>query len=186
MHFTLGVKTDETVYYKFPIAIDDLVSVIRDSYLGLGTSYDPIVVDDFVTLTRSKYPEIAEQTTISIQLVYESGNPAYADLKPQIVCCKIRNIGRAFNNDSLLPENHWSTIFQFDENRLLSAPDGILYVSPDKDNICHITTKKEMNAIYLAYSVIIAMTIPDNTGEKRRYYFILDPVVRIRSNSPKP
>ncbi len=185
MHLTLGVKTDETTFYKFPIAIDQLVSVVKDSYLGLGTAYDPILIDDFVTQTRTKSPEIDQQTTLSLQLVYENEHPEYPDLQPAILCCKIRNVGRSFNDDQLVPEMRWEDIFVFDKKRLLATPDGYLYVSPNKDNVCILTTKTVLDITYLAYSIILAMTITDMNGIKRRYYFIIDPVVRIRSNPPK-
>lgn len=187
MFIKIDLKTTTQNYpRKFPINLKDIRAAVNTCYLGLGTPYEPIRADSFVSLGDNQFPEIPAETKITIKLHSEKkDDPQYKLSNPKLVCCKVKNVGRVFNDQDLIAKDYWKNIFESDSEHIYSAPEGTLYISPDKKNECCITTKKKFPDSFVAYSIMFSLIIDHKDDFKRRYYFILDPVVQIRSNPPK-
>jgi len=167
---------------QFTIKIKELKEALDGSYMGLGTPYFPIQVDNFIDLENEEYASIYENTEITAQLLFNTGK----EIKGmQLVCCKIINIDRE-HNDGLkgTPGNPWSRMFKLKQNQFAyAAPDGTLYVAPNENGECCITTKKKIPEATLAYSMIFSATVElDNDNCEKSYYFVLDPVIKVRSS----
>lgn len=182
MFIKIDLKTTRNYPRKFPINLKDLEEAVKACYLGLGTPYQPIPVDNFVNLDGNQFPAIPAKAKITIKLCPENKDDCQYKLSdPKLVCCKVKNVGRTFNDKDLIAKNYWKKIFDCDSKHIFSAPEGTLYISPDKKNRCRISTKKKFPNTVVAYSIIFSLSIELKDGYKRRYYFILDPVVDIRS-----
>lgn len=184
MFIKIKLKSTEEYHRKFQITLKDLEEAIRECYLDLGTSYKPIPIDNFVSLGKEQFPLIPSNAKISIKLKSKGSGSNLEVNKPQLICCKVKNVGKAFNNRNELPKNYWDKVFKCNKDHIYSAPDGTLYIAPNKKNVCHISTKKNVPNIFASYSIIFSMMVQLNEGYLRRFYFILDPVVRISSNPP--
>ena len=180
----LRIAKDKDYSKKFPISLKDLENAVNTCYLGLGTPYQPIDVDNFVDLNGNQFPDIPENAKITLKLQPQENDYQYRLNDPVLVCCKVKNVGRAFNDKDDIPKNYWEKIFDCNHKQIYSAPDGTLYIAPNKDNACIISTKKDIPDSFVSYSIIFSLIIKHKDGYKRRYYFILDPVVRISSNPP--
>lgn len=147
--------------------------------MRLGTQYEPIRADNFISLNGQQFPSIGPDTKISVSLS-EKENDDQGD-KPvpymgQLVCCTIKNVGQAYNNNSMqLLADQWKFIFKLDEH-ILCAPNGTLYVSPNDKKKCVLQTLPELTDAYLSYSMLFTFTF-----NERNYYFNLDPLVGVRS-----
>ena len=165
----------------FKINISALKEVLDSSYMGLGTPYFPIQVDNFINLENEEYASIYPNTEITAHLIFKDPSKKIKDM--QLVCCKVINIDRE-HNDGLkgTPGNPWSSIFKLKGNRhAYPAPDGTLYVAPNINGECCISTKKNLPDAILAYSMIFSATVAlDNDNCEKSYYFVLDPVVKVR------
>lgn len=184
MFIKIRLKTTETYYRKFPINLKDLEEAITECYLGLGTPYKPIPIDNFVDLSGNQFPEIPANAKITIKLQSEESDSQFKVNDPQLLCCKAVNVGRAFNNSNDIPKDFWKKVFKCRSKYIYGAPDGTLYISANKNNNCSISTKKKMPNTFVAYSIIFSICIDHKDGYKRRYYFILDPVLKISSTRP--
>lgn len=179
------ISDNSTDQNKLPISYSELRDVIDSCYLGLGTPYAPIDADNFIVLEEDKFPVIRARTTINIRIVPSKGGDKDFDLgEPRLVCCKVTNVGRKFNEKNKLATGNWKKVFKNKQDALSIAPDGTLYVAPNKDGACIIETRKKFPDTLVAYSVIFSLKITHSDGFERRYYFVLDPVVRISSNPP--
>ena len=135
-----------------------------------------------MSLGDNQFPEIPAKAKITIKLCPENDDDSQYKLSdPKLVCCKLKNVGRAFNDNDIIAKDYWKTIFDCDSKYILSAPEGTLYIAPDKKSRCCITTKNKFPDTFVAYSILFSLIIVHKDGYKRRYYLILDPVVRIRS-----
>ena len=183
MFIKIDLKTTTQNYpRKFPINLKDIRAAVNDCYLGLGTPYQPILADSFVSLGDNQFPEIPAEAEITIKLHPEKkDNPQYILSNPKLVCCKVKNVGRVFNDHDLIAKDYWNSIFDCDSEHIYCAPEGTLYISPDKKDRCSITTRKKFHDSFVAYSIIFSLIIDHKDNFKRRYYFILDPVMKIRS-----
>ncbi len=184
MRIKIGLTITETIDYYIPLALKDLEIALNESYLGLGTPYQPIPVIDFITLTKSKLPEITASTKITIALI-EDDDEDYLKVNPKIICCKANEVGKKLNNLPEIPKDHWSEIVDFKNKNLISAPDGTLFIAPNSKNICEVNTMPGLSDAYISYSLIFSISTSDQNGYRRAYYLILDPLLRIRSNPPK-
>ena len=175
----IAKKGETPTPIKFQISTKAIKETIRKCFVGIGTPYHPIRVDNFVDLNGFEFPVIQGNTQIAISL--ESKKKSGMD--HQLLCCRVINVGREYNEKCDFPESHWETIFKANESNLFGAPDGTLFISPNKKDQCKISTRKKVHDVYVAYSIIFSLDIKLRKGYKRRYYFILDPVVRISSNT---
>ena len=183
MFIKIDLKTTKKYPRKFLINLKDLQEAVKTCYLGLGAPYQPIPVDNFVSLGDNQFPDIPSKAKITIKLCPDNEDDCQYKLSdPKLVCCKVINVGRRFNDAGIIPKDYWKTIFKCDSKHIFNAPDGTLYVAPDKKNRCSITTKKKPPHTFIAYSIIFSLIIEHKDNYKRRYYFIIDPLLQIRSN----
>ncbi len=175
---------------KFTIKIKELIEALDSSYMGLGTPYEPIAVDNFINLENQEYATIHPNTQITARMVWSDSNHIIKNM--QLVCCKVTNIDRE-HNDGLKgsPGNPWSAFFELKGKAgkriktIYPAPDGTLYVAPDANGKCRVSTCKKIPNAILAYSMIFSVTLTlDNDNCEKSYYFILDPVIKVSSNPP--
>ena len=178
----LKEKGTPAVLVEFPITLKDLENAVQACYLNLGTMYKPIAVDNFVTLGGNEFPTIIPNTKLSIGIKTDKGDKECRAMDPQLLCCKVKNVGKSFNDGlTEIHENHWKNIFDCKGKHIFAAPDGTLYISPDKDNVCHIATQKKVFDAYVSYSILFSLLIEYKEGHQRRYYFLLDPLVQVSS-----
>ena len=82
----------------------------------------------------------------------------------------------------LLQLKYWEKIFK--PNKLsYSAPDGTLYISPNDEGKCVVSTVKSDEERNLSYSILISLKVKlgKENRKARVFYFILDPFVKISS-----
>ncbi len=188
MFIKINVKTKTKNYRrKFPVNLKDLEEAIKASYLGLGTPYQPIAVDNFISLGDSQFPAIPAKAKITAKLCPKNKDDCQYKLSaPQLVCCKVKNVGRVFNNTDRIAKNYWKVIFHCDSKHIFGAPEGTLFIAPNKKGKCSISTTKKFPETVVAYSIMFSLIIEHKSNYKRRYYFILDPVVKVSSKPPLP
>jgi hypothetical protein len=188
MYIKIKLKEKDTSgttirYVNFPIDLDALEAATLSTYLEPGTQYAPIRADNYISLGNNQFPSILSNTKLVVSLTTKEGEDCEDDDKNipengRLVCCKIKNVGKAFNNSKLqILNNNWANIFEVDSENLIEAPDGTLYIATNKKGECTIQTQKEVHDSYLSYSILFSLIF-----EERNYYFILDPVVSIRSD----
>lgn len=166
----------------FPIDLKDLETTVEECYVNLATQYQPIRIDNFVSLGEHKFPTISPSTTLCVKLVMEDGENEGKSIAAKLVCCKVKNVGKTFNNGyTEILENQWDQIFDTDCKRLITTPDGFLYVIPDEEGTCIISTLEKPGDAYIAYSILFSFVLKERT-----YYFVLDPVVRVSSGHNYP
>jgi len=183
MFIKIDLKTTKKYPRKFPINLKGLQEAVKTCYLGLGTPYQPIPIDSFVTLGDNQFPDIPSKARITIKLCPEKDDDCHYKLSdPRLICCKVINVGRTFNDASFIPKDYWETIFKVDSKHIFCAPEGTLYVASDKKNRCRISTKKKPPNTFVAYSIIFSLNVELKGGFIRRFYFIFDPLLQIRSN----
>lgn len=166
---------------KFQILLEELENAITECYLGLGTPYNPMPIDNFVLTKKKNFSEIVEQTDISVSLETEDDVKLNRINDFKLVCCKVKNVGKKFNNQDNLPNDHWRGVFSYEDGLIYSAPDGTLYISPDEKGICSISTNKDSYEEHVSYSILISLNIDLENGYSRRFYLIVDPLVKITS-----
>ena len=182
MFIKINLTTKKNYSRKFPINLKDLEEAVKTCYLGLGTPYQPILVDNFVSLGDSQFPAIPAKAKISIKLCPEDeGDCQYKLSDPKLVCCKVKNVDRKFNDKDRIAKKYWKKIFNCDSKLIFNAPEGTLFISPNKKGKCSISTRKKFPDTIVAYSIMFSLIIEHKDGYRRRYYFILDPLVDIRS-----
>lgn len=182
MFIKIDVKTSQNYLQKFPVNVNDLKAAVKTCYLGLGTPYQPIRVDNFVNIEGSQFPIIPSKAKVTIKLCTENKDDCEYKLSdPKLVCCKVKNVGRKFNDKDRIAKGYWKTVFNCDSKYIFSAPEGTLFISPNKKGKCSISTRKKFSETIVAYSIMFSLIIEHKDGYRRRYYFILDPVVEIRS-----
>ncbi|MDO5978361.1 hypothetical protein [Flavivirga spongiicola] len=186
MFIKIDIKTQKNSPNKFLVNLKDLDAAVKACYLGLGTPYQPIPVDNFVDLDGNLFPGIPAKSKITIKLHSENSNDYLYKLSdPKLVCCKVKNVGRKFNDKNLVAINYWKKVFKCKSKNIFRAPEGTLFISPNREGKCIISTRKKVPNTFVEYSIMFSLIIEHKDGFKRRYYFILDPVVRISSNPPK-
>lgn len=166
----------------FPIDLKDLEATVEECYVNLATQYQPIRIDNFVSLGKHKFPTISSNTELSVKLVTEDKDKECKSSAARLVCCKVKNVGKVFNNGyTEILDHQWDQIFDTDRKRLLATPDGFLYVIPDQEGTCAISTLDKPEDAYIAYSMLFSFVL-----KKRTYFFVLDPVVRVSSGHNVP
>lgn len=171
-------------FVNFPVDVDALKAANQSTYLEPGTQYAPIHADNYISLGNNQFPSILSNTKLVVSLTTKEDEDCEDDDKyipenGRLVCCTVKNVGKAFNNSKLqILDNNWSDIFEMDSENLIEAPDGTLYIATNKKGECTIKTQKEVLDSYLSYSILFSLVF----GE-RNYYFILDPIVRVNSGA---
>ncbi len=182
IQFVLQQNSQDPLIVKFPINTNGLVTAIKTSYLNLGTSYDPIRADNFINLDNYEFPSIDKNTKISISLENENIEERFNFIIGKLICSKIKNVGKEFNNLINPPKKYWSKIFNINSAHIYATPDNFLYVSPDNNGICTIATKKNAIDSYVSYSIIFSIALDNG---KRPYYYILDPIIKVSATRKK-
>lgn len=170
-------------FVNFPVDVEALEAATLSTYLELGTQYAPIRADNFISLVNNQFPSISTNTKVVVSLTTKESEDCEEDEKyipenGRLVCCKVKNVGKDFNDNRMeIFNNNWVNIFDMDSENLILAPDGTLYIGPNKRGACIIQTQKEVPNSYLSYSILFSLIF-----KERNYYFILDPVISIRSD----
>uniref|UniRef100_UPI00404A24AA hypothetical protein n=1 Tax=Gelidibacter sp. TaxID=2018083 RepID=UPI00404A24AA len=170
----------------FKIQLKELENAIENCYTQLGTPYDPIMIDNFVTVGENAFSTIDKETKVSVSLElgsHEDNSSKIIDHK--LVCCKAKIVDKKFINSGSIADNkYWEKIFKPNELSY-SAPDGTLYISPNDEGKCVVSTVKSDEDRNLSYSILISLKVElgkeDLLG--RVFYFILDPLVKISSGN---
>lgn len=172
-------------FVNFPIDVDALEATTLSTYLEPGTQYAPIRADNYISLVNNQFPSILSNTKLVVSLTTKESEDCedceeeenYTPENGRLVCCKVKNVGKIFNDGKLqILNNNWTSIFEMDSENLIEAPDGSLYIASNKKGECTIQTQKEVPESYLSYSILFSLIF----GE-RNYYFMLDPIVKVNS-----
>lgn len=183
MHINIELKQNGTVLPSIPFKIElkELKDALENCYMQLGTPYDPIKIDNFVTVGKNAFSLLEKKTKVSISLEIDEDEDDLSNIiDHELLCCKVKNVDKKFINQGNLL-NHWKKIFKYNKKFVHSAPDGILYISPNKEKKCVISTKNKNHESNVAYSILMAITVEFAPQEIRRFYLILDPLVKISS-----
>ena len=87
---------------KFGVSVKAIQKTIRECFVGIGTPYEPIRIDNFVDLRGFEFPVIQADTLITISLESKKKQKR----NPRLLCCRVINVGRDFNEKGDFPENH--------------------------------------------------------------------------------
>ncbi|WP_422104450.1 hypothetical protein [Winogradskyella sp.] len=184
MHIKIKLKQDGPIIapIKFSILLEELKDALEHCYLQLGTPYNPIEIDNFVSVGKNAFSLIDRKTKISISLKTNSDDDLSNIMDYRLVCCKVINVDKAFINENNLLHNFWRRLFKYKKKHVYSAPDGTLYIAPNKNEKCVISTRNSVHEANVSYSILIALKLKFNNEKPRRFYLILDPLVKISSN----
>ncbi len=180
MEITLNEKKGKSKI-SFSVQFRRLGEAIATCNLGIGNVFAPIVIDGFVTINDYDLDTFYGGETIRMEFDSKTVPRDF-----QVVCCKINNVGKEYNSGSLSVLNPWDNIFVKNEQTLY-LPDGSLCIMPEK-NVCEITVMEGVPSYpdkfnYISYSIIFSLNYLEN-DELRKYYFIIDPLLKISSNPP--
>lgn len=185
MYIKIKLKPTKT-YPKpitFPILLPALKKAMAECYLGIGTPYEPIAIDNFVKTGSYAFPVIKPSSDISISLESDTDDNKGLLKGAKLVCCMVKNVGKAFTDKNCELNGYWNKIFDYNKRWVQSSPDGTLYISPNKKKKCIVSTKDVELDDNLSYSIMFSMVMRDTTKKRRRYYFVLDPLVKISSGA---
>lgn len=76
-------------------------------------------------------------------------------------------------------------IFKHHKDVMCSAPDGTLYISPNKSGKCVVSTMKLEEECNVSYSILLSLKVKFKNVNPRRFYLILDPLVKVSSGKGK-
>lgn len=172
---------------RFNIEMTELLDALENCYTQLGTPYDPIKIDNFVSVGKDAFSLIDTETKVSVSLATDSAVDYSHIIKDyKLVCCKIKIVDKHFINlGKIADSKFWRKIFEYSEGIMCSAPDGTLYISADKDNKCVVSTMKSEKEYNVSYSILLSLKVKFKKLRPRRFYLILDPLVKISSNKDK-
>ena len=169
-----------TITKKLTISydIEEIVDTINFLYPGKGSLNDPFPLDNFVKNDLKGLREVNFGEHIIIEL--DSG--PLNDGDPKFCYCKIENITKGSKN--LVTKKDWSQYYHFekDSDKESVAPNGSLFIKPTNNEINIVTAKPETSGlmnllfIYFSYTLVISFIY-----KKEKYYFTLDPLVKISS-----
>lgn len=183
MYIKIGLKPTK-IYSKpilFPILLPALQEAMTDCYLGIGTPYEPIAIDNFVTIGDYVFPVLEPNSHITISLVSERGDDNGILKDASLECCMVKNVGKDFTDKDCKLQGYWKKIFSYDKKLVQNTPDGTLYIAPDRKKKCRISTKDVELDDNVSYSILFSMVMKVNKKRQRRFYFVLDPLVKISS-----
>ncbi|WP_190809543.1 hypothetical protein [Flagellimonas sp. S3867] len=181
----IKIKLKPTKIYSkpiiFPILLPALQEAMTECYLGIGTPYEPIAIDNFVTIGNYVFPVLEPDSHITISLEPNSDDDKGMLKDPKLVCCMVKNVGKAFTDKNCKLQGYWDDIFDYKKEWVQNTPDGTLYIAPDKKKKCKISTKDVQLDDNVSYSIMFSMVLKEKKNKQRRYYFVLDPLVKISS-----
>lgn len=166
----------------FKILLNELHNALEDCYMDLGTPYNPIGIDNFVTVGENAFSALDKKTKVSISLETDEDDDLSRIKDHKLVCCKVTNVGKKFVKEDGLLSEHWKRIFKPNKH-MYAAPDGTLYISPNKDKECVGVTKKTCEETNVSYSILISLKVKLKKEKPRRFYLLLDPLVKISSGA---
>lgn len=171
----------------FNLDLKNLKDADDESLLALGTLYDPIPADFFINKTKTEIPTFYKNEKITVQWDPDYGGIEGMTVK--VICCKIKNIGRKFNESIDEIENPWQQVFTLPHGSV-TTPDGLLYLIPTSPN-SNGTTAFELDVqddpkedTYMSYNIIFSITYTSKEGSVRRQYFVIDPLLKVSSGVP--
>ncbi|WP_375324085.1 hypothetical protein [Flagellimonas sp. GZD32] len=165
----------------FPVVLEALEQAMADCYLGIGTPYEPIAIDNFVTIGGYVFPALEPNTRIAITLEPDITDHKNILSAPELVCCFVKNVGKSFTDKDCKLNGYWKHIFDYDDEWVQNAPDGTLYIAPNNKGECKIATRDKKLDENVSYSIMFSMVMTNAENRERRYYFVLDPLVKISS-----
>jgi len=181
--------------FKYCITLDYLKEAIQHMDLGEGTSRFPIPFDSFINTTNlDSIPWVGPFNggSLSMTLHDDTGviSPGY---NAQLHYC----YGRSLDKDGNSPnKSDWLRYFNFSNQQQIDGEvvvsiDGSLWVMADPNlNSCSIPwvpvdPSPPTEEMYIKYSAVLSLDLIDKptTGTTRKYYFVIDPLVKISSNN---
>ncbi|MHA7843007.1 MAG: hypothetical protein ACX93I_06780 [Winogradskyella sp.] len=183
MYIKIKLKQDDSVIppIKFNILLEELKNALNLCYMELGTPYNPIRIDNFVTIGKNAFSLIDRKTEISVSLSTDSNDDLSDIIDHRLVCCKVINVDKTFINEDGLLNNHWGRVFKYNDEFVYSAPDGTLYIAPNENEKCVISTRDSVHDANVSYSILLSLKVSFKNEKPRRFYLILDPFVKISS-----
>lgn len=176
-------KKKKTKKISFDIQDKRLKETLENCELGAGTLSNPITADGFVTINDHELDTFYAGETIKLKIKRRKKDPNI-----RLVCCKLGNIGKQFNEGAMTPLNPWAGIFEVVGKNILQLPDSSICLIPDNTNSCSISIPQERKGTpeqlnYLSYSIIFSYTL-QKKGDKElsTYFFVLDPVIKVSSS----
>ncbi|WP_138433983.1 hypothetical protein [Winogradskyella algicola] len=187
MYIKIKLKQDGPIIQpiKFNILLDELKNALKHCYMELGTPYNPIRIDNFVTVGKNAFSLIDRKTKISISLSANSDDDLSDVIDYRLVCCKVINVDKTFINMDCLLNNHWGRLFKYNDDYVYSAPDGTLYIAPNKKEKCVISTRDSVHDANVSYSILLSLKVNFKNEKPRRFYLILDPLVKVSGGKGK-
>ncbi|EDP70841.1 hypothetical protein FBALC1_08778 [Flavobacteriales bacterium ALC-1] len=186
MYIKIKLKQDDgpilPLPTRFTIQLEELMYALEHCYMELGTPYNPIRIDNFVTIGRDAFSFIDTKTKISISLEASEDDDLSNIIDYRLLCCKVKIVDKKFINDDNLLVNHWRRIFKYKKEFVYGAPDGTLYISPNQNEKCVISTRNRIHETNVSYSILISLKVKFENERLRRFYLILDPLVKISSS----
>jgi len=184
MHIKIRLKQEGPLVLlpvKFKIQLAELMNALEHCYMELGTPYNPIRIDNFVTIGRDAFSFIDTKTRITVSLEPSEDDDLSNIIDYRLVCCKIKNVDKNFINEDNLLTNHWRRIFKYKKEFVYGAPDGTLYISPNQNEKCVISTRNTLHDTNVSYSILLSLKVKFKNEKPRRFYLILDPLVKVSS-----
>lgn len=165
--------------YAFPVDFLAIEEAMQLCKMGEGTLNSPITIDDFTTI-RYAFPKIEADTKVQLALQVDESSKAY---DPKLICVKLMDIGKKFNDEKAPDGNEWEDIFDCRSKHIVCTPDGILYISPNTDGNCIIKAKRCKTDSYLRYSILFSALVKEQKENKtpKRVFYIIDPLVKVSS-----
>lgn len=181
INIELKQKNTDLSPITFQILLNELHDALEDCYMDLGTPYNPIGIDNFVTIGENAFSALDKKTKVSISLETDKNDDLSRIKDHKLVCCKVTNVGKKFVKEDGLLSEHWKKIFKPNKH-MYAAPDGTLYISPNKNGKCVGVTKKNCEEANVSYSILISLKVKLKGEKPRRFYLLLDPLVKVSSN----
>ena len=183
MEITLHEKNKHKI--SFRVQVERLIDALKSCDLGIGTLSDPIQIDGFVSTNHHELDTFYPGETIKMRFKIGKKHPEF-----QMVCCKLINIGKNFNEGGMIVLNPWDGIFEYKgQKNIITLPDSSLCVIPE-GNVCSITIPDSKNDLpekfnYISYSIIFSITLKLEEQEALKSFFlVMDPVIKVSSNPP--
>ena len=180
MKIFIKKSQDDSTPITATVQLVSLTEAVNHFDLGLGTLSNPINADAFVNINTPEIATFYNGEEISIEVNTGGGS----SVDPILINCGIRDLTKETDLGAILTNKVLSEVFDIEDEKVQLLSNGSISITPeDNGSQCVIGIKDQaFPDTYVAYSITFSLLLKNEDGTQSRYYFIVDPLLKISSN----
>lgn len=163
------------------VRVEGLSVAVNKCNLSYATLSNPLIADDYVNINTPDVPTFYSGDELIINV--KATDNGTKEVNAKLVGCSMKNVSKSFNLTPKRTQELMKDTFETTPPTIMVLPDGSITIAPSVDETtCTITIKDTIEEdVYIAYTIVFSLLLEDYEHQLKRYYFIIDPVVRISS-----